>query len=664
MKIRGVAYYPEAWPRERWDEDIALMRAAGINLVRMGEFAWARFEPGEDRYDLGWWTDICDRMRRAEIQVLACTPSAAPPAWLTSRHPEVLAVAADGSRPPHGIRRHYCPNAPHYRERAAKVNRRIADAVRGNPAVIAWQIDNEIAPEPFLCHCEVCAAGFREWLRARYGTLAALNDAWGNAFWSGDFSDWEQIRPPRYRPSWRLDYQRFQDVSFRDFIQGQAATLRAVRADWTVLANLWVGLNPIADAALLNEGLDVAAYDGYWDCYASREHYSAIWDLYRNIAPARRPFWLAETGAWNPCRTVADGRRALRPWAFEAFAKGAEAHIFFRWRQSRMGEEEHPAILDWSGRPGRTYDQVRALFHEFHGLEPRMRGLPLPQPEVAILYDYDTAALLHVTEGTDGGTPHNDHVAATAAALGRMQVVPDILPARPGLSLAPYRLVVLPSLEMADPWLAAALDAFAAAGGVVLAQTRLATRDRNGKFLTDPMPVGLTALFGVDVRERCRVERRHRRWSDPDARVAVDCGGLADGGAASVAGIGVMEMLETGGACTVLGRYASGNFSGAAALTERAHGRGAAIYQGCLLEEEATARVLAHALRRAAVAVPPPTPPGIEIIPRPPFRFYLNHTDQPAGVPLIRPGRALVGSVESGRAALEPFGVCVIEEDA
>ena len=286
MKFRGVAYYPEAWPRERWDEDIALMRAAGINLVRMGEFAWARFEPGEDRFDLGWWTDICDRMRRAEIQVLACTPSAAPPAWLTSRHPEVLAVAADGSRPPHGLRRHYCPNAPHYRERVAKVNRRIADAVRGNPAVIAWQIDNEIAPEPFLCHCEVCAAGFREWLRARYGTLAALNDAWGNAFWSGDFSDWEQIRPPRYRPSWRLDYQRFQDVSFRDFIQGQAATLRAVRADWTVLANLWVGLNPIADAALLNEGLDVAAYDGYWDCYASREHYSAI--LGTSIATSRR----------------------------------------------------------------------------------------------------------------------------------------------------------------------------------------------------------------------------------------------------------------------------------------------------------------------------------------------------------------------------------------
>ena len=160
------------------------------------------------------------------------------------------------------------------------------------------------------------------------------------------------------------------------------------------------------------------------------------------------------------------------------------------------------------------------------------------------------------------------------------------------------------------------------------------------------------------------MERRTPPLERPDARVAVDCGGWRTGGAASVAGSGVMEMLEADGACAVLGRYTSGNFSGAAALTERAHGRGAAIYQGCLLEEEATARVLAHALRRAAVAVPPPTPPGIEIIPRPPFRFYLNHTDQPAGVALIRPGRAVVGSVESGRAALEPFGVCVIEEDA
>ena len=658
MRYRGVAYYPEAWPAERWDQDIALMREAGINLVRMGEFAWSRFEPREGAFNLDWWREICDRMRAADLRVLACTPSAAPPAWLTTDYPDVVAVDADGTRPAHGTRRHYCPTSTRYRQHIATINGMIAAAVRDNPAIIGWQIDNEIAPTP-MCHCENCAEAFRGWLQARYGSLDALNTAWGNVFWSGDFSDWSQIQPPRHRVSWQLDYQRFYDDAFKDFILAQTQTLRRIQPDWTLTTNLWAGLNPATNAALLADQVDVASYDGYWDVYADRETYSSVWDLYRNIKSPRRPFWLAETGAWNPCRTVDNALAALRPWAFEAFAKGSEAQVFFRWRQSRMGEENHPAVLDWTGRPGRSYAQVRSIFREFQSLEAACRDLPLPQPQAAVLFDYDTAAISRLSEAH---TRYHNRVTATNIDLNRMQVIADILPVRQGLDLKAYRLLVLPSLECVDEWLAALLADFVRTGGTILAQTRLAVRDRNGKYLTDIHPAGMVDLFGVDVRERCPVQPRHRETGAAEASVALAAHASLDLLQQTAQGIEHMEMLSPADDVTTLAEYASGDYTGAPAITERQQDEGWAIYQGCMLDGTSRRRVLTHALQRAGIDVPTPTPAGVEIIPRHHLRFYLNHNPTSVSVPLVRCGQPLVGTVEQAHARLEGFGVCVVDE--
>lgn len=666
MKYRGVAYYPEAWPRERWDTDIAMMREAGINLVRMGEFAWSRFEPEDGRFSLDWWEDICARMHAAGISILACTPSATPPVWLSRRHPDCLPVFENGTRPAHGGRRHYCPSSAEYREFCARVNTRIADAVRDNPAVVAWQIDNEIALESgSYCCCRVCTRHFRKWLQDRYETLEALNEAWGTVFWSGDFPDWDLIAPPypaHARKSWRLDYARFQSDVFGDFVRQQAETLRGVKPTWPITTNAWAGLNAAIDVRPLFAPCDFAANDGYAEYYASREAYAAVWDFFRNTMQPKRPFWLAETNAWNPCNTREGMLKALRPWAYLVLAKGADALIYFRWRQSRMGEENHPAVLDWSGRPSRAYAQVSEIFNEMQTLGPALQSLPLPKAEAALLFDFGSAHYAQLQKRA-----YYDHVVETSATLARLHVLSDIVSAGERLDLSPYRLVILPELEMTSDALCRALEAFVENGGVVLAQPRLGTVDTCGKYVTESMPAGLTGLFGVRIRERWNLSRgRHgtgafREAPDPappSVRVRLALGADTE----QVAGLDHMELPELAHGARALAAYESGAFAGEPAVAERIAGKGAAIYQACWLDEAGTHAVCRYALARAAIQTAPAPQPDIDVIKRGPLRFYLNHRGEPIALPQLRPGKPLIGSADGTEVRLEAMDVCVIEE--
>ena len=671
MRYRGVAYYPEAWPVERWDRDIRLMREAGFNMVRMGEFAWARLEPRDGEFRLEWWLDVIDRMRRTGMSVMLCTPTAAPPAWLTRAAPEVLWVDETGRRKAHGGRRQYCPRSPRYREFVARIVRRLAEAVRANPAVFAWQIDNEVALDGVgaFCFCDECTRAFRDWLRRRYGDIGSLNVAWGNAFWSGDFSGWQEIGPPYQRLSWMLDYARFQSATYAEFVAAQAAILRAVNPAWRITTNQWTGLTATLDTAEMFAPLDVATLDAYQEYYAPREFYAATFDLYRNLKGAPRAFWQGETNAWNPSATQRDGLAALRPWAWLSFAKGAEAYCYFRWRQSPMGEEDHPAVLDWSGETGRPYHQVQAVMKEMESLEAELRDLPLPEAQAAILFDFGSAYcdLLRL-KSTDWRAGCREHVVEADATLSRMGVAADILPVSASLDLSRYRLLVLSQVEMVSAELAAAIKRFVSGGGVVLAQPRLAMLDANGKYLLTPMPGGLTGLFGVTVRERCAPMERYRRSHAfspaPDrAPVDIDVELNLNAGPRSAHGRHYMEMLEPAADAQTLARYRGSLYAETPAMTGRKHGSGLALYQGCWLDESATRDVFAYAAHCAGLAVCNDLPPNVDCLRRGRLRFYLNHTGQPVDVALRAPGESLAGRIAGGVARLDAYGVCIVREE-
>ena len=217
----GMAYHPSYWPKERWPIDARMMREANIGAARVGEFAWSRFEPREGEFDFGWMDEAVEVLAKEGVKTIMCTPTATPTAWLTHKHPEILPVDENGLLAKRfGARRHYCCNVPAFREYTCEIVTAMAEHYGENANVIGWQIDNEVGNVYMLskgrCYCEACRKEFSRWLEAQYGSLEALNSAWGTVFWSQEYTDWKQIVLPRrgtagegLNPSHVLAYERF-----------------------------------------------------------------------------------------------------------------------------------------------------------------------------------------------------------------------------------------------------------------------------------------------------------------------------------------------------------------------------------------------------------------------------------------------------------------------
>lgn len=197
----GGDYNPEQWPEPTWSEDVALMKEAGVNLVTVGVFSWAHLQPGPDRFDLDWLARVLDLLHGAGIAVDLATATASPPPWLTTRHPEVLPVTADGVRLSPGARQHYCPSSPVYRDAAVRLATTLAERFGSHPSLVLWHVNNEYAAHTPACYCDVSAGHFRRWLQDRYGDVAALNEAWGTAFWSQRYGSFAEVLPPRRAPT-------------------------------------------------------------------------------------------------------------------------------------------------------------------------------------------------------------------------------------------------------------------------------------------------------------------------------------------------------------------------------------------------------------------------------------------------------------------------------
>ena len=246
----GGDYNPEQWPRDVWDEDVRLMREAGVNLVTVGAFCWADLEPADRSFDFGWLQEVLDLLADAGIGVDLATPTAAPPPWLTTRYPDVLPVDASGARYSHGSRQHFCVCSPDYRRLALRMVERLATEVGRHEALRMWHVHNEYACHVAYCYCEHHALAFRSWLENRYGSVKALNDAWGTAFWSQRYQDFSEVLPPRmtpasHNPGQVLDYKRFtSEVFLEEFLQ-EKRVLKAATPGVPVTTNFMGFFKPL-----------------------------------------------------------------------------------------------------------------------------------------------------------------------------------------------------------------------------------------------------------------------------------------------------------------------------------------------------------------------------------------------------------------------------------
>ncbi len=370
MKI-GVDYYPEHWDRSLWEQDADLMKKSGVKLVRMAEFAWSKMEPQEGVYDFAWLDEAVTLFAERGIEVILCTPTSCPPLWSYEKYPEMLLTGRDGRKQEPAIRGHRCYNAPKYRELVETFVRKMAEHYQNAVNIAAWQIDNEV--EAGFCCCDVCAEGFREWLRNKYGTLEAVNQAYHNEVWSGSYSAWSQIHPPlgnfpitQYNPAYLLDYQRFMSASTVDYVEFQTELLREYFPDTPITTNTWF-CESMPDFYKLFAKLDFCSYDNYPVTRLPEEgYYSHAFHLDFIRGVKQRNFWVMEQlsgtpGCWMPMApTVRPGM--IKGYGLQAFAHGADAVIHFRFRSATGGAEMFwHGLIDHSNVPGRRYAEFEEL---------------------------------------------------------------------------------------------------------------------------------------------------------------------------------------------------------------------------------------------------------------------------------------------------------------
>ncbi len=357
----GGDYNPEQWPTDVWAHDVALMREAGVNLVSLGIFSWAWLEPEAGRYEFGWLDTILDLLHEGGIAVDLANASATPPPWFSVAHPDSLPVDVDGIRRSYGGRQAFCPSSPDYRAAAAALTGALVRRYADHPAVVMWHVHNEYGCHNWSCYCETSAAAFRSWLQRRYGDIGVLNDAWGTAFWSQRYGDWNEVIPPR-RPSYntfanptqQLDFARFCSDELLACFDAEAAVIRA-GASQPVTTNFMDFFKPLDYWAWASR-MDLVSNDNYRLGHlgepGATHHLSMAADLCRSLSDTA-PWLLMEhsTSAvnWQP-RNLAKAAGQMRRDSLSHVARGADGALFFQWRASRAGAEKfHSGLLPHAG---------------------------------------------------------------------------------------------------------------------------------------------------------------------------------------------------------------------------------------------------------------------------------------------------------------------------
>ncbi|MCE5258830.1 MAG: beta-galactosidase, partial [Chloroflexi bacterium] len=410
MMYYGADYYPEHWPQERWETDARLMEEAGINLVRMGEFAWSLYEPQEGIYHWEWLEQAIATLAAHGIHTVLGTPTATPPAWMCQAYPEIMVCERNGRRVTFGERRQYCPTNAVYRQLSRRIASAMAERFGSNPHVVAWQIDNEFAGHHPRCYCPDCQRAFQNWLRAKYGTLEELNGAWGAHFWSHDYTNWAQIPLPVdsngvSNPCLELDFYRFASDQWVGFQHNQVEALRKIVPAHQRITHNFMGYNfqEINYFDLARE-LDFVAWDNYPIFQASDPAHIAL-----NHAAMRglknQPFWVMEEqsgpSGWQVMsRQPRPGQ--IRLWAYQAIAHGADAIVYFRWRTCQFNTEEYwHGILEHHGQPRRRYYEVQRMGQEIARIGDRLSGA-MPPKAAAMILSYGDIYALRLQPGAQG----------------------------------------------------------------------------------------------------------------------------------------------------------------------------------------------------------------------------------------------------------------------
>ncbi|QHZ46474.1 beta-galactosidase [Bacillus sp. NSP9.1] len=601
----GACFYPELWDEATLEEDIKLMKETGINVVRIGEFAWSTMEPEEGKIDVGFFADVIKKLDDNGIDTVMCTPTATPPIWLTHGHPERMYVNEKGETMGHGSRQHVCTNHPYFRKRARLITEQIAEKIGRLLGLIGWQLDNEFKCHVAECMCETCKTLWHKWLKERYESIASLNEAWGTDIWSETYQRFEQIPQPGPTPflhnsSLRTMYQLFSMDKIAEFAFEQAEVIRAYSdAPITHNSSIMFGVNNEE----LFGGLDFASFD----TYATQENRAAFLlncDLWRNMKKDRA-FWVMET---SPSYSASLESYALphqdgylKAEAVSSYALGGGAFCYWLWRQQRAGSEQpHGAVLSAWGAPDVGYGNVLEVERARKEIENIMLATAPVQAETALVYS-DRAKVFFKTE------PHRKlHYRSLITVfydrILSLGIHRDVIPE--GSPLDGYKLLFTPFIHYLSPEYIQKAATFTESGGIWIAGPLAGGRTEHHTIHTDrglgelEKCAGAKTLFTYPMDERNTVGAAFgvkaplSLWSavfEPDDSEAV---GIIEEGAAP----------------------------GKAFITEHKRGKGKIVMLGSLPAGEAgdimLKKLISHYAEEAGVTLGTDVTPGTIVAPR------------------------------------------------
>ncbi len=659
--LYGGDYNPDQWPENVWKEDMRLFKLSHINLVTLPVFSWAKLQPSEDVYDFAWLDRVMDMLAENGIYACLATSTAAQPAWMSRKYPEILPVDVQGRKRTHGKRVNFCPNSPVYRHFAAQLAGKLAQRYQNHPALLIWHVANEYGT---YCYCDRCASEFRKWVKNKYGTIEDVNRCWNLSFWGHTVYEWEDITVPselndedKWYSAIALDYDRFMTDSSLGCYQAEYDAIKAVTPDIPVTTNISGYLKKL-DQFQFARHVDIVGWDNYPAPTDDMSVLAFKHDLMRGLKNGK-PYMLVEQSPnqqnWQPYNKL-KGPGEVRRLSWQAIAHGAESILYFQLRQSVGGVEKlHGALISHAGHEHtRVFAECARLGAELQAMGDTLLDAEY-RAKVAIVFDWDNWWAVELSSGPSRDLKYFDQAVKYYKALFEHNIAVDLI--RPDADLSDYKIVILPLLYMVKGHDGEGFEKFVQNGGLLVTSFFSGIVDENDNVVLGGYPGRLKKMLGIWVEETDGLlpgEHNEIRVTSPTAHIrgSYACGLLCD-------------LVNPEGARTIA-EYGCDFYAGRPCVTANRFGKGTAYYVATDPEPRFLTNLVEDLADQAGLKPPVSAPPGVEVTRRykagKQYTFLLNHNQYACSVQLDSTYRDMLHPGEiSGTITIGQSDVMVLE---